>query len=245
MELYVGTIGYAYSAWKGRFYPRDIPAKRMLAYYGGRFRAVEINNSFYRMPTATVLEGWARDVPEDFRFALKASQRMTHVRRLKGADDTLAQFVEAAGVLKARLGPCAPATARLRRCRTGGLGGAAAAASVARGFRVLQARGRGQGAAHGGAFAGTLRDGASLRSTPLSCCCECAFQRRIRLVGEAFGHCGQFGRVSIQGQAHGLRQPFVDTRPVRPGFDSGPGSWPSPALRESPGRNRIRRPRWP
>src|SRR5574338_497597 len=105
MELYVGTSGYAYSAGKGRFYPRDIPAKRMLAYYGGRFRAVEINNSFYRMPTATVLEGWARGVPEDFRFALKAPQRMTHVQRLKGADDTLAQFVEAAGVLKARLGP--------------------------------------------------------------------------------------------------------------------------------------------
>src|SRR5574337_707034 len=184
MDLYVGTSGYAYSAWKGRFYPQDVLAKRMLAYYGGRFRAVEINNSFYRMPTATILEGWARDVSEDFRFALKAPQHMTHVQRLKGADGTLAQFVEAAGVLKARLGPpVLPVASQL-------------------------AQGRGQGAAHGGAFAGTHRDGAALRSTSLSCCFERAFQRQVCPVGEAFGHCGQFGRVSIQGLAHGVRQPF-------------------------------------
>ena len=59
MNLYVGTSGYSYKEWKGTFYPKDLPAKQMLRYYGERFRTVEINNTFYRMPTASVLEAWA------------------------------------------------------------------------------------------------------------------------------------------------------------------------------------------
>jgi len=105
MQLYVGTSGYAYKAWKGRFYPPDLPAKRMLHHYGQHFRTVEINNSFYRMPTAAVLEAWAGEVPADFRFVLKAPQRITHVQRLKEAGEPLAHLLDVAGVLGERLGP--------------------------------------------------------------------------------------------------------------------------------------------
>src|SRR5262245_42041135 len=74
MNLHVGTSGYSYKEWKGSFYPVDFSAKRMLHYYGERFDAVEINNSFYRMPTVSALEGWTADVPSHFRFVLEAPQ---------------------------------------------------------------------------------------------------------------------------------------------------------------------------
>ena len=72
MNVYVGTSGYSYPEWKGSFYPAKFPAKQMLGYYAERFRTVEINNTFYRPPTAALLEGWAAQVPADFRFVLKA-----------------------------------------------------------------------------------------------------------------------------------------------------------------------------
>jgi uncharacterized protein YecE (DUF72 family) len=105
MNLYVGTSGYSYKEWKGTFYPKDLPDKQMLRYYGERFRTVEINNTFYRMPKASVLEAWAEAVPSDFKFVLKASQRITHVRRLKDAGESLSYLLEVAGALKERLGP--------------------------------------------------------------------------------------------------------------------------------------------
>jgi uncharacterized protein YecE (DUF72 family) len=104
VDLYVGTSGYAYKEWKGSFYPHDLPAARMLRYYGERFRTVEINNTFYRMPSAALLETWAAEVPAGFRFVLKASQRITHQQRLQDADDAVGYLFDVAGVLKARLG---------------------------------------------------------------------------------------------------------------------------------------------
>ena len=83
MELYVGTSGYSYDEWRGSFYPEDLPAKSMLSYYAERLNAVEINNTFYRLPKASVLAGWADQVPEPFRFSVKASRRITHFTRLK------------------------------------------------------------------------------------------------------------------------------------------------------------------
>jgi uncharacterized protein YecE (DUF72 family) len=83
MRLHVGTSGYSYKEWKGSFYPEKLPSKEMLAYYGGRLGAVEINNTFYRLPKASVLESWAEQVPNDFRFSIKASRRITHFTRLK------------------------------------------------------------------------------------------------------------------------------------------------------------------
>jgi len=105
MNLYVGTSGYSYKEWKGTFYPEDLPDKQMLRFYGERFRSVEINNTFYRMPKASVLEAWAADVPADFKFVLKASQRITHKQRLKEADDSVSYLLDVAGALKERLGP--------------------------------------------------------------------------------------------------------------------------------------------
>src|SRR5689334_13499855 len=105
MNLYVGTSGFSYTQWKGAFYPPDLPAHEMLHCYGGRFRSVEINNTFHRMPKPDLLTGWAREVPPDFRFSLKAPLRITHQQRLREVDDSLPYFLEVAGVLRERLGP--------------------------------------------------------------------------------------------------------------------------------------------
>src|ERR1041385_3261949 len=105
MNLYVGTSGYSYKEWKGTFYPQDLPDKQMLHFYGERFRSVEINNTFYRMPKASVLEAWAQEVPPDFKFELKASQRITHMQRLKDAGDSVSYLLKVAVALNDRLGP--------------------------------------------------------------------------------------------------------------------------------------------
>ena len=104
MKLYVGTSGYAYKEWKGNFYPKDLPAKAMLRYYGAHFRTLEINNTFYRMPTAALLQAWADEVPADFRFVLKAPQRITHLARLQDAGETVATLLDVAATLQQRLG---------------------------------------------------------------------------------------------------------------------------------------------
>ena len=102
--IHVGTSGYNYPAWKGRFYPEKIAAKAMLPYYAGVFDTVEINYTFYRMPTAAVVEGWAAQVPEDFTFTLKAPKRITHDRRLQDVADPLRAFCSAGNALGRRLG---------------------------------------------------------------------------------------------------------------------------------------------
>jgi len=104
MRLSVGTSGFSYAAWKGPFYPEDLAASDMLAYYAERLPAVEINNTFYRLPRRSVLEGWAAQVPEAFRFAVKASQRITHQRRLKEAGDETRYLLDVTKALGERLG---------------------------------------------------------------------------------------------------------------------------------------------
>lgn len=105
MKLHVGTSGYSYKEWKGTFYPEKMPTAQMLHFYGEHFKTVEINNTFYKMPKAAVLEAWAEQVPADFQFALKAPQRITHMKRLKDAGEPLLYFLEASMALKERLGP--------------------------------------------------------------------------------------------------------------------------------------------
>jgi uncharacterized protein YecE (DUF72 family) len=104
MKLHVGTSGFAYKEWKGSFYPEDLPAQGMLHYYGAHFRSVEINNTFYRMPTRALLEAWAGEVPADFKFVLKASQRITHHHRLVDADEDVGYLLDVAATLQQRLG---------------------------------------------------------------------------------------------------------------------------------------------
>src|SRR5262249_42460095 len=105
MRFFVGTSGYSYKEWKGTFYPEKMPAKDMLSFYAKHFSTDEINNTFYRMPAPSVLESWATQVPEKFKFVLKAPQAITHFKRLKDVADPTDRFLQVTSVLKGRLGP--------------------------------------------------------------------------------------------------------------------------------------------
>jgi len=105
MRHFTGTSGFAYREWKGSFYPRDLPPSAMLAYYAERFTAVEINNTFYRMPSEEVLRQWIENVPEEFIFAIKAPQEITHRKRLKGVEEPMSRFFTALDALGNHLGP--------------------------------------------------------------------------------------------------------------------------------------------
>ena len=102
--IYVGTSGYNYPEWKGSFYPSNLSTKLMLPYYAERFSSVEINYTFYRMPNSKLVAGWASQVPDHFRFTLKAPRRITHDRRLRGVGDLVRGFCEVASELGPKLG---------------------------------------------------------------------------------------------------------------------------------------------
>ena len=104
MKFYVGTSGYSYKEWKGSFYPEKLPQKKMLSYYAERFAATEINYTFRQLPTPAVVESWAAQVPESFRFVLKARQVITHFKRLQNAEKETDDFLRVAAVLRERLG---------------------------------------------------------------------------------------------------------------------------------------------
>jgi uncharacterized protein YecE (DUF72 family) len=105
MKVRIGASGFSYKEWLGHFYPGKLPGAQMLAYYAERLPTVEINYTFRRMPKAPMLEGWARKTPADFRFALKASQRITHFQRLKGIKEPLNYFIGITEALGERRGP--------------------------------------------------------------------------------------------------------------------------------------------
>ena len=105
MRWRVGTSGFAYDEWAGPFYPEDLPAAQRLGFYAARLPAVEINNTFYRMPKAAVLAGWAAAVPESFRFALKAPRRITHAKGFAFEPEALAYLFRTVEALGDRLGP--------------------------------------------------------------------------------------------------------------------------------------------
>lgn len=104
-RIFTGTSGFSFPEWKGTFYPAGLKEPDMLAYYASKLGVVEINNTFYRMPKTALLEGWAAKVPADFRFVLKASQKITHIARLVGTADNVAYLWNTAQVLGDRLGP--------------------------------------------------------------------------------------------------------------------------------------------
>jgi uncharacterized protein YecE (DUF72 family) len=105
VRLLAGSSGFAYKPWKGPFYPADLPDAEMLAFYAARLPAVEINNTFYRLPKADVLAGWAEQTPPGFRFVLKASRRITHIQRLKDVGELVDYLFTTAATLGERLGP--------------------------------------------------------------------------------------------------------------------------------------------
>ena len=105
MKIYTGTSGYGYKEWKGKFYPEKISPREMLRFYSERLNSVEINNTFYHMPTEVVLSSWAGQVPDDFVFALKSPQIITHLKRLKNVEEETGYLFRTLSVLKQKLGP--------------------------------------------------------------------------------------------------------------------------------------------
>jgi uncharacterized protein YecE (DUF72 family) len=102
MKYFVGTSGYSYPAWKGTFYPRSLSSKEMLGFYAGQFSAVENNGTFRRLPSLEAAQAWTKEVPKQFRFALKAPQSITHYKRLKNVEDITNDLLNFASVLKNR-----------------------------------------------------------------------------------------------------------------------------------------------
>jgi uncharacterized protein YecE (DUF72 family) len=105
MQVLTGTSGFSYTAWRGSFYPDKLPEAKMLAFYAGKLGAVEINNTFYRMPNPSLLERWAAETPASFRFALKSPRQITHMKKLVDVADAVAKLAEGARSLASRLGP--------------------------------------------------------------------------------------------------------------------------------------------
>ncbi|MBI5586482.1 MAG: DUF72 domain-containing protein [Deltaproteobacteria bacterium] len=105
MKIYCGTSGYGYPEWKGNFYPAKISPKEMLRFYGERLPTVEINNTFYHLPTGGVLTSWSEQVPDDFIFAFKAPQVITHRKRLKNVGEETVYLFRSLSLLERKLGP--------------------------------------------------------------------------------------------------------------------------------------------
>lgn len=105
MQIWPGTSGFSYKEWKGGFYPEDSKPADWLQFYASKLPTVEINNTFYRMPKAAVLEGWAQGVPQSFRFVIKCTRRITHFKRLLGVEDELGFLQQNLELLGPTLGP--------------------------------------------------------------------------------------------------------------------------------------------
>lgn len=105
MSIHIGTSGWHYPHWVGRFYPASLPGRDWLNYYAGRFDCVEVNNSFYRLPSAANVVQWLAQTPEGFRFSLKASRYISHMKKLRDCAEPLAEFVGLARNFGDRLGP--------------------------------------------------------------------------------------------------------------------------------------------
>ncbi|MBN3037846.1 MAG: DUF72 domain-containing protein [Candidatus Omnitrophica bacterium] len=101
----IGTSGWYYQHWLGRFYPEDISKDKLLPYFAQSFNTVELNNTFYHLPKGPTVEGWCKKTPEDFVFALKASRFITHIKRLANLGDSLEVFLERTSLLNAKRGP--------------------------------------------------------------------------------------------------------------------------------------------
>jgi uncharacterized protein YecE (DUF72 family) len=104
-RVFIGTSGWVYGSWKGRFYPDNFPDKQRLSFYGDRFSTTEVNYSYYHVPSANTYRNWASLVPDDFLFALKANRAITHLARLKNVEKIWSDFAQGARSLGQHLGP--------------------------------------------------------------------------------------------------------------------------------------------
>jgi len=106
-KLYAGTSGWAYPQWKPVFYPPKLASAKFLGYYSSRLNSVELNYTFRRFPTEKLLSGWIASTPADFKFAVKANQVITHIKRLKDSEDVTSRFLASLGPLRdaGKLGP--------------------------------------------------------------------------------------------------------------------------------------------
>jgi uncharacterized protein YecE (DUF72 family) len=104
-ETWIGTSGWYYDHWQGRFYPEELPKNEWLAYYSKEFDTVEINNTFYHLPQEQTLRKWHNITPAGFLFAVKASRYITHIKKLKDTKEELQRFFERVKLLKSHLGP--------------------------------------------------------------------------------------------------------------------------------------------
>jgi len=105
VRYHIGTSGWHYEHWQGIFYPDDLPRSRWLEYYAQHFKTVELNNSFYRLPSEKAFASWRDSAPSGFIYAVKASRYITHVKRLKDGQEPVERFLERAKHLKDKLGP--------------------------------------------------------------------------------------------------------------------------------------------
>lgn len=103
--IQVGTSGWHYEHWRGRYYPQPLTTNRWLAWYARDFTCVEVNNSFYRLPTPATVAQWCRQTPKGFKFAVKASRLLTHMKKLKDCRQPLEAFLQGVAGFKAKLGP--------------------------------------------------------------------------------------------------------------------------------------------
>ena len=104
MRLFSGTSGFSYKEWKGNFYPEKLPNDEMLRFYAQKLSSVELNNTFYRMPRTHVLENWLEQVDDNFRFSVKASRRITHIKRIKNCADETEYLLSKLSTLGEKLG---------------------------------------------------------------------------------------------------------------------------------------------
>ena len=102
-RIYIGTSGWCYESWKAIFYPEDIGGRERLKFYSGHFNTVEINSSFYHLPKAGTFSGWAEKTPGSFRFTVKASRYITHIKRLKDCSDAVKKLTDSASNLGVKL----------------------------------------------------------------------------------------------------------------------------------------------
>ena len=116
MKLWIGTSGFQYPEWKGKFYPVQMPASRMLAFYADHFSTTEVNYTFRRIPAAKTIQDWSDKTPAAFRFSFKAPQRVTHFSKLRGCAEVLGVFAAAIDVARFVLGATAVRGETLSRC---------------------------------------------------------------------------------------------------------------------------------